>query len=91
MRRITQIGTIVQLEDGRFGTVVYNGLDGVGIKWGKHSVTEKDICGYGGLGRIGVTEPAPPPDYAYYPDAMLREPYEGADLPCVGIEYEIVN
>ena len=28
-------GTIVQLPDGRVGTVVYHGLDGDGIAWGR--------------------------------------------------------
>ena len=32
-------GTIVKLSDGRIGTVVYNSLDGVGIKWGEYNIT----------------------------------------------------
>ena len=34
-----KVGTIIELLDGKRGTVVYNGLDGVGIKWGEHNIT----------------------------------------------------
>jgi hypothetical protein len=82
-------GTIIQLPDGRIGTVVYNSLDGVGIKWGKHNITQEDIFGHGGL--FASERELIPPDYDFFPDAMLREPYPYADLPCVGCEYEIIN
>lgn len=36
-------GTIVRLPDGREGTVVYHQLDGYGIIWGRHVVTEDDL------------------------------------------------
>ena len=84
--RASQVGTIVRLPDGREGTTVYNGLDGVGIKWGRHAVTMKDVRGTGGL----IREDAPR-DYEWFPDAMLRDPYPGADLPCVGEDFEIVE
>lgn len=69
-------GTVVKLPDGRRGTVVYNGLDGVGIKWGAHSVSLAD------LDKLTV-------NFNWYPDAMLREPYPSAELPCVGNDYEV--
>jgi len=28
--------TIIEMEDGTIGTTCYNGLDGIGIKYGKH-------------------------------------------------------
>jgi hypothetical protein len=31
-------GTLIRLKDGRSGRVVYNGLDGVGIKFGADPV-----------------------------------------------------
>ena len=44
---MNKVGTIVRVPDGRIGTVVYNGLDGIGIKWGEHDVTIDDISGSG--------------------------------------------
>lgn len=79
MALINRPGTIVRLPDGRVGTTVYNGLDGVGIKWGWHQVTPDDLAGT-----------YIPEDWPWYPDAMLRDYYSGADLPCVGTDYEIV-
>ncbi len=74
-------GSHVTLPDGRVGTVVYNGLDGIGIKWGRHDVTLRDVAG-------GLFE-EPPTGYPWFPDAMLRDDYPGAELPCVGTEYEV--
>lgn len=79
-------GTIVRFSDGRYGTVVYNGLDGVGIKWGKHRVTMEDIFGSGGM-----LNETPPDGYQWKAEAMLRAPYKGADMPCVGEDYEVVD
>ena len=79
-------GTKIKLKDGRIGTVVYNGLDGVGIKWGEHNITENNIIGSGGL----INEEIPP-DYEYFAEAMLRESYPGAELECVGEDYEIIK
>ena len=36
-------GTIVQLEDGRMGTVVYHNLDGYGIIFGKQKVNPNEL------------------------------------------------
>lgn len=79
-------GTIVRLSDGREGTVVYHGLDGYGIKWGRHSVTLGDIGG----GNPFSNEPVPD-DFQWAPEAMLRDPWKGSDLPCVGREFDIVE
>jgi hypothetical protein len=81
-------GTIVRLPDGREGTFVYNGLDGRGIKWGRHVIPPEGIGGDSGLFR---NSPKPPPDFDLFPDAMLREPYPTAELPCVGEEFEIME
>lgn len=77
-----KIGTIIELPDGRRGTTVYNGLDGIGIKWGEWNIPENEIKGNGGC---------PWPNYKWFPDAMLREPYPNADLPCVGEKFEIIK
>ena len=80
-------GTVVRLPDGREGTVVYNGLDGVGIKWGIHDVTIADMRGTGGLFDTEVPE-----DYDWTPDAMLRDPFPGADgMECVGGLYSVIR
>lgn len=79
-------GTIVKFADGRYGTVVYNGLDGVGIKWGQHQVTLDDLFGSGGM-----LNETPPADYQWKAEAMLRDSYPGAEMPCVGKEYDVIN
>lgn len=85
-------GTIVRLQDGREGTVVYHGLDGYGIKWGRVAV-DMDV----------ILAPNPlfgkrPKDWPYDPDAMLREPVSPAvdarlwpRMECVGEDYEVVT
>jgi len=80
-------GTIVRLPDGREGTVVYSGLDGYGIKWGRHKVTLADIHGRS----VVSGEAEAPPGYRWMPDAMLREPYPSASLECVGDDYEVMS
>ncbi len=85
-------GTIIRLPDGREGTVVYNGLDGYGIKWGHHDVSMRDMEGSDGntMNFLGGNSIEPPQGYQLFPDAMLRDPYPSASLPCVGEEFEVV-
>lgn len=77
-------GTIVRLPDGRECTVVYNGLDGEGVLFGRHAVDVDAILASCPLFT------ARQPDNVPEPEAMLRDPYPGAELPCVGDDYEIV-
>ena len=81
-------GTIVRLPDGREGTVVYHGLDGYGIRWGRIAVTLDDIteAAKGANPLFGKA----PAEYPYSAEAMLREPYPSAELECVGSDYERV-
>ena len=74
-------GTHIRIADGRVGTVVYNGLDGVGIKFGVHHITESDLHGSGWCFSNDAPE-----DYEWLPDAMLRDSYKGcrADVEYVG-------
>jgi len=81
-------GTIIKLPDGRIGTVVYNGLDGVGIKWGKYDITMDDIIGNGNTTHGAEVTPN---EYEWFPEAMLRKPYSSAELECVGDEFEIIQ
>lgn len=86
--RGSAVGTIVELPDGRRGTTVYNGLDGVGIKWGKHILPPGAMDGTSG----GVIDDRKcPDDWEWFPEAMLRESYPSADLECVGEIFEIIS
>ena len=90
-----KIGTIVRLPNGRVGTVVYHGLDGYGIKWGEHNPAMEDFDGtYGNL--VSPSREIPD-DWPWFPDAILREPWDGCERcgwtteQCVGEDYEIVR
>jgi hypothetical protein len=79
-------GTFIRLPDGREGTVVYHSLDGYGIQWGRVAVdVEAILTGNGNLFEGGA-----PQDWPWAPEAMLRNPYPSADLPCVGTDYRII-
>ena len=86
------MGTHIKLPDGRVGTVIYNGLDGVGIKWGRHelSMQTRELIDQG---NGNCFTQAPPKGYPWFPDAMLREK-SVQDLfaqECVGEEYEVLD
>lgn len=78
-------GTIIRLPDGREGTVIYHGLDGYGIRWGRIAVEVDKILEMCPL--FGDS----PESWEYEPEAMLREPHRSAALPCVGNEYEVLE
>ncbi len=93
-----KLGTQIRLPDGREGTVVYNSLIGVGIKWGLHSPNPKDFEGTNGdttamIGGHAVEEPV---DFQWHPDALLRDPWDGCERDgfdredCVGDDFEIM-
>ena len=90
---ITKLGTQVRVPDGRVGTVVYNSLMGVGIKWGLHDPYPGDFEGTSGntVTLLGGDEDKPR-DFAWEPDALLRTPwpscerYGFAPEDCVGEE-----
>jgi len=85
-----KMGTIIELPDGRRGTVVYNGLDGEGIKWGEIRLTEQDKEDINT--GTGNTVPANLPDgFSLFAQALLRDPYPDADIECVGEKYEIIK
>ncbi len=75
-------GTVVELPDGRRGTVVYHGLDGYGIMWGEIEVDAEKI-----LSGNPLMDDGSPPNAEWEPEAMLREPYPSADVECVGSDY----
>lgn len=78
-------GTIVKLPDGREATVVYHSLCGYGIVWGRQNVNVDAI-----LGSCPLFD-GPPQEDVPEPEALLREPWAGAWLPCVGETYEVVS
>ena len=65
------MGTIIELPDGRRGTLVYWNLDGGGIVFDE----------------LTNLDPSDLPE----PDAMLRDPYPSAELPCVGEDFEVLS
>ena len=84
-----KLGTHIELADGRTGTVVYNGLIGVGIKWGLHNPDPADFAGTtGDTGDEDV-----PDDWPWKPDALLRDPWDGCErtgftaAQCVGRDF----
>ena len=86
-------GTVVRLPDGREGTVVYRGLDGYGIRWGRIRLTDEELDAiYQGTGNVFRKEIDPALLDRIRPQAMLREPRleRLIGIPCVGEEYEVV-
>lgn len=91
-----KLGTHIRLADGRDGTVVFNSLIGVGIKWGIHYPNPSDFEGSSG----NTVHWQMPDDWPWEPDALLREPsekfpglfekYGFADSDCVGNDYRVI-
>jgi len=69
---ITRLGTQVRLPDGRDATVVYNGLEGVGVKLGLHDPPETDFEGTSGG---CLANPPLPINWPWRPDLLLRCPW----------------
>ena len=90
MSRINKLGQHIRLPDGREATTVFNGLIGVGIKWGIHHPREEDfeLTDGGCFNRNNV-----PDDWPWQPDAFLREAEFAVRLgeECVGEEYEFIE
>ena len=89
-----KLGTHIELPDGRVGTVVYNSLVGVGIKWGIHYPDPKDFVGTCGNTVGGDVAPE---GWPWEPDALLRDPWPGCRQngfepeDCVGEDFEMVE
>ena len=88
-----KLGTQIQLSDGRVGTVVYNSLIGVGIKWGLHAPNFADFVGTTG----NTVNESIPQNWQWEPDALLREPWAGCErhgfspANCVGEDFIIIK
>ena len=85
-------GTIIKLSDGRIGTVIYNGLVGVGIKWGEYrkSDSEWEDIFEGTNAEFPAAKDLS--DWEWEPDAFLRKPEMTNRLgkECVGEEYDAI-
>jgi len=79
-------GTIIELPDGRVGTVVYHGLYGYGIKWGQWVVPVERILRLCPL----FNEEIPEDMRQWEPEAYLREPGSISEADCVGEEFTIL-
>jgi len=91
--RACKLGTQIRLPDGRVGTTVFNGLCGVGIKWGLHNPPAEDFKNT--HGDIGGKPQSP--NWPWYADALLRIPWPGvkertgfSPNQCVGEEFTII-
>jgi hypothetical protein len=93
MSDINKLGTQIKLADGRFATVVYNSLIGVGCKLGLHNPPPEDFEGTTG----NTVSENMPKDFAWEPDILLRDPWDGCERcgfkpeQCVGEDYEIIK
>lgn len=73
-----KLGTIIELSDGRVGTICYHNLDGYGGVWGRRNFTGIEPGFHDGI---------PAPEFMLRDS--LRDPTAGAE--CVGEEYRIVE
>lgn len=84
-------GTQIIMADGTKGTVVYNNLDGVGIRYGHFDLSKDEIEYLKTSGTSFEHDENPPPSSRLIPEAMLREHYPSATLPCIGEDYEVTR
>jgi len=88
-----KLGTHIKLPDGRTGTVVYNSLVGVGIKWGLHNPNPDDFIGTDG----NTVTDGMPDGFEWEPDALLRDPWPRCEQygfrsdECIGDEYSVID
>jgi len=88
-----ELGTQIKFIDGRVGTVIYNSLIGVGIKWGLHDPDPADFEGTDG----NTVSGGAPDNWEWEPDALLRKPWDGCEKygfrkeQCIDLDYEIIR
>ena len=80
MRRFMKFGQIIRLPDGREATIVYHGLEGYGVAYGRHYFFAE--------GQMVI-----PIENIPAAEAMLRKPEleKLLGVPCVGEEFEFVS
>lgn len=88
-----KLGTQILFADGRTATVIYNGLIGVGIRWGLHDPDPIDFYGTSG-NTIAEHVPA---EWNWEPEAVLRHPWDGCQRygftreQCIGTDYVVTR
>ena len=88
-----KLGTQIKLSDGRFATVVYNSLIGVGAKLGLHNPSQEDFEGTDG----NTVKDGMPDGFIWEPDILLRDPWSSCEQcgfkpeDCVGNEFEVIR
>jgi len=88
-----ELGTQIKFTDGRMGTVIYNSLIGVGIKWGLHNPDPTDFEGTDG----NTVSSGASDNWKWEPDALLRKPWDGCEKygfrkeQCIDLDYEIIR
>lgn len=80
-----KLGTIIELPDGRIGTICWNHLDGSGGVWGRH-----DFSGVS----ADFSDDLPAPEFMLREKSIeqsLRNSSHRSDLECVGEDYAILR
>jgi hypothetical protein len=78
-------GTIIQLPDGRVGTICWRHLDGEGGVWGEHDFSDLPN---------NFDDGYPAPEFMLREksvEALLRRGSHRSDLECVGTEWTIMR
>ena len=78
------LNTVIQLPDGRIGTICYNNLDGEGGVWGENTFEMPE----GGFGDL------PMPEFMLRNkdiEESLREWNDNPELECVGEDFIIIR
>lgn len=86
-----RFGTIVQVRGGRIGTVVYKGFDGYGVAWGEIPLTEADRAMAEAIDGHRMPPVAPGTFPIPGAEALLRDYFPGATMPCAGAACRVLR
>ncbi len=90
-----KLGTVIQFSDGRNATVVYNGLDGVGVRMGEHTITEEDLDSFRGSSGGLFSDEHLQQDFRdrYSPEFLLRPESDSkfTGTPCIGMDFDVIR
>lgn len=78
-------GTVIQLADGRIGTICWSFLDGQGGVWGRRDFSDIPSA---------MDDRWPPPEFMLREkavEASLRRGPHRSDVECVGQDYEVLD
>lgn len=86
-------GSVVRAADGREGTIVFNGLTGQGIAWGRIILPDPNENVRSGVGAVGLRCDLPESEFNWpHVDAMIREAEmsEALGVECIGESVSLV-